>query len=242
MKTVEILGIPFLNTTMNGMIDTLKNRVNKQEKTFVVTANPEIVMHALEDKQYEQILKEKADYVIADGIGVIRGAQLLGTPLPERVPGVEILANLLQFANEAGKSVYFVGAKPEVVEMAVANTKKTYPNVKIAGFHHGFFKDGEDGAILADIKEKQPDLVFVGLGFPRQERWIANAMEQCEKGIFMGVGGSIDILAGTVKRAPKVWQTLNIEWLYRLVKQPSRWRRMLVLPQFMMKVVKVKRG
>ncbi|MEC1770267.1 WecB/TagA/CpsF family glycosyltransferase [Schinkia azotoformans] len=234
-KFVSILGVNFINTNMNDMVERLKERMQSGQKGFVVTANPEIVMKALEDPTYKKYV-EKADYVTADGIGVVKGAQILGKPLLERVAGYDLMRNLLTVLNEKKLKLYMLGAQEETIEKAVQTIKVEYPDLEIAGYHHGFFK-WEDPAIINEIKETQPDLILVALGMPRQEKWIAEHIDHVEKGVFIGVGGSFDVVAGTVKRAPEVWQKLNLEWFYRLLKQPSRWRRMLALPHFALKVV-----
>lgn len=234
-ETVTILGVDFINTTHEKMVKTLHDHVQKNEKTFVVTANPEIVLHANEDKTYKNYLNI-ADYITADGIGIVKAAKLMGKPLPERVTGFDMFMSLLNVANENHYSIYLLGAREEVLEAAKEKIKVQFPNANIVGSHHGFFQ-WEDAAIPNEIKKLQPDFIFVALGFPRQEKWIAEHIQLFNKGIFMGIGGSFDVLAGTVKRAPVVWQKLNIEWLYRLLQQPTRWRRMLALPNFAMKVL-----
>jgi N-acetylglucosaminyldiphosphoundecaprenol N-acetyl-beta-D-mannosaminyltransferase len=237
-NTVRILGVDFINSTLNDFLNTLSGHLDKEEKTFVVTANPEIVMKVREDATYRAIV-EKADYVTADGIGVVKAAGLLGKPLPERVTGFETFTGLLEIADQKGYSVYLLGAKDEVLQRTIAEIMTRYPNVKIAGAHHGFF-DWEDDHIPKEIQRTKPDLVFTALGVPRQELWIGQHIHQFEKGIFMGIGGSFDVLAGAVQRAPEVWQKLNLEWAYRLVKQPSRWKRQLSLPHFALKVIQQK--
>ncbi|WP_374723507.1 WecB/TagA/CpsF family glycosyltransferase [Calidifontibacillus erzurumensis] len=233
-KFVSILGVNFIHTTMKDMVTRLRERLLNEQKTFVVTANPEIVMKTLEDATYKKYV-DQADYVTADGIGVVKGAQILGKPLPERVAGYDLMRNLLAVLNEEKLKLYMLGAQEETIEKAVETVKREYPNLQLVGYHHGFF-NWEDPSIINEIKEKKPDLVLVALGVPRQEKWIAEHLEEVEKGVFIGVGGSFDVLAGTVKRAPEIWQKLNLEWFYRLLKQPSRWRRMLALPHFALKV------
>jgi N-acetylglucosaminyldiphosphoundecaprenol N-acetyl-beta-D-mannosaminyltransferase len=238
-KKIDVLGVPFLYTKLDQFVKTLCEHADKGEKKFVVTANPEIVMLARENKEFNELV-QKADYVTADGIGVVKGAAMLGTPLPERVPGYDTLLGLLREANETKRSIYMLGAQEEVIEKAVARIRHDYPNVQIAGYHHGFF-DWEDDTIPNQIRETKPDFIFVALGAPRQEKWIQQHFYTMEKGVFMGVGGSFDALAGTMKRAPEIWQKLHLEWFYRLLKQPSRWRRMLALPHFVLEVRKEKR-
>jgi N-acetylglucosaminyldiphosphoundecaprenol N-acetyl-beta-D-mannosaminyltransferase len=235
---INILNLVFDSTTRENLLNVLTNRIEKKEKTFLVTANPEIVMHANEDAEYLDIVQQ-ADFVIADGIGVIIGSKLIGKPLPERIPGFELMQDLLKIGNDKGWSAYFLGAKRDVIEKAVANIMETYPNLKISGYHDGYF-NWEDNVIPGAISQTKPDLIFVALGFPRQEKFIATNLPQFEKGLFIGVGGSFDVVAGAVKRAPVIWQKLNLEWLYRLIKQPSRWRRMLALPAFIIRMLVIR--
>lgn len=235
---VSILGVEFINTTMDEMVNKLLSHTANKEKAFVVTANPEIALYAYENKNYRELLT-KADYVTADGIGVVKAAGLLGQPLPERVTGFDMFMKLLEAANEQSYSIYLYGAKDVVLEKTIANIKKNYPNAKVVGSHHGYI-DWENNCVADEIQKLKPDFVFLALGFPRQEQWVAKNIDKFDSGVFMGVGGSFDVLAGVVNRAPVVWQKLNVEWLYRLIQQPTRWRRMLALPIFMGKVLKQK--
>lgn len=236
---VRILDVPFINTTHRAFIDTLVERALTNQKTFVVTANPEIVMHAQEDKSYKDLL-ERVDYITADGIGIVKAAQLIGQPLPERVSGYDIMMDLLKEADARNLKVFLLGASETTNEQAAERVRQDFPGIDLVGNQHGFF-DWNDPSLAERIKEAQPDFVFVALGFPRQELWIDQHFNQFEKGIFIGVGGSLDVLSGNVQRAPEIWQKMNLEWFYRLVKQPSRWKRMLVLPQFAL-VMLQKRG
>ena len=237
-KKVDVLGIEFDHTTKKETIHTLKKRIMETKKTFIVTANPEIVMHAQRDPQYKKTL-QSADYIIPDGIGVIMGAKLLKNPLPERIPGFDLMKDLLHLANKESLRVFFLGAREEVLNKAIDNVKRDYPGIQVAGCHHGFFEEN-DSEVVSMVKESSPDMVFVALGFPRQERWIHNNYHLFQKGIFMGVGGSFDVLSGTIKRAPELWRKLNIEWLYRLIKQPQRWKRMAFLPLFILKILRTR--
>ncbi|RZT21549.1 WecB/TagA/CpsF family glycosyltransferase [Fictibacillus sp. BK138] len=237
-NTVRILGVDFVNSTLFEFLNTLSGHLEREEKTFVVTANPEIVMKVREDANYRAVV-EKANYVTADGIGVVKAAGILGKPLPERVTGFETFMGLLQTANERGYSVYLLGAQDEVLQKTVAEIMTQFPNVKIAGAHHGFF-DWNDDHIPNEIQRTKPDLIFTALGVPRQELWIGQNMDKFEKGVFMGIGGSFDVLAGAVQRAPEFWRKMNLEWAYRLMKQPSRWKRQLSLPHFALKVIQQK--
>lgn len=232
---IDIIHTSFNIITRSQLITELLNKVNHSEKTFLVTANPEIVYYAEKHSTYQQILN-KADYVIADGYGVILASKIIGEPLPERIPGFEVMNELLALGDTYGWSAYFLGAKREVIEQAVLNIKDQYPNLKISGYRDGYFVESEQ--INQEIKNMKPDLVFVALGFPKQETWIFENYSEMEKGLFIGVGGSFDVIAGVVKRAPLFWRKMNLEWFYRLIKQPSRWKRMLVLPIFVLKIIK----
>ncbi|UOQ94419.1 WecB/TagA/CpsF family glycosyltransferase [Halobacillus shinanisalinarum] len=228
---VEIKGIPFIKVSNQQLLDDhLYPALKAKRKTFIVTANPEIVMEAEDNNTYKQIIKQ-ADYVVADGIGVVIGSKLIGNPLPERIAGYDLMQQLLERANQERLSCYFLGSNEVVLGKAVENIANIFPDLVVAGKHHGYF-DLDDAAVADAIERTQPDIIFVGLGFPNQEKWIHRYYSQFNHGLFMGVGGSLDGLAGYVKRAPKIWQKLNVEWLYRLIKQPSRWKRMLQLPRF----------
>ncbi|MDQ0254510.1 N-acetylglucosaminyldiphosphoundecaprenol N-acetyl-beta-D-mannosaminyltransferase [Evansella vedderi] len=238
MDKVNILGVEVSAMTHDQTINTLIDAVDNDKKKFVVTANPEIILHAYENRDYFQELS-KADIITADGIGVVKGAKLLGRSIPERVTGFDLFISLLRKADQKGNSIYLLGAKEAVLNKTVTYIEEQYPNIKIVGKHNGYF-DWEDPSIAKEIAGKKPDFVFVALGFPRQEKWIGKYIEQFNKGVFIGIGGSFDVLAGEVKRAPEIWQRLNLEWLYRLMKQPSRWRRMLALPRFVFKLYSYK--
>lgn len=227
-----IMGIPFKNITKNELLhDHLAPRLAEEKKTHVVTANPDIVMQTRKDASYKEVVQQ-ADIVSADGIGIIYAAKMMGQPLKERIPGVELVDDLLHLAEEKGYSCYFLGAEESVNERAVAQIKKTFPQLRVAGNHHGYF-DLAEATIAGDIAAVKPDIIFVALGAPKQEMWISTYKERFDKGLFIGVGGSFDIYAGAVKRAPNIWIKLNLEWLHRIVVQPSRLGRIWSAVWFM---------
>lgn len=239
LDKVPVLGVSFDNKTKETFLKELMDRICHNKKTFVVTANPEIVMYAKKNADYMSLLNE-ADYIAADGIGIIKGAKILETPIVERVAGFDLLTNLLEKASQQGSRVYFLGAKEDVLQSAVQNVQKKYPSIQIVGSRNGYF-DFSDSSIIEAVQATQPDMVFVALGFPKQEQWIHQYMTTASKGLLMGVGGSFDVLSGKSKRAPKLFIDLNIEWLYRLIKQPTRLKRMMVLPQFLLEVKREKK-
>jgi N-acetylglucosaminyldiphosphoundecaprenol N-acetyl-beta-D-mannosaminyltransferase len=231
----EVLGYNFVNNSMDELMNELEIRISNSHKTFIVTANPEILTYAHSNPSYERTLK-RANYIIPDGAGIIMASKILGNSLQERLAGFDLMERLLHLSNQKKLSIYFLGAKPKVIKLAVENIKYKYPNINIAGYYHGYFKDGENKRIIATIKRKNPDIVLVGLGFPKQEKWISENSENFNKGIFIGLGGCFNVWAGVAKRAPKIWRDLNMEWLYRVFKQPSRAKRIIAIPIFLNRV------
>ncbi|EUJ32699.1 teichoic acid biosynthesis protein A [Listeria floridensis FSL S10-1187] len=230
-KTVDILDIPFYRTTQERFIDELLRDAENEYRRFVVTANPEIVMSAKNDIEFKKVVQQ-ADYITADGIGIIMAAEKLGLPLSERVTGFDTMIGILKQAADKKMKIFFLGAKPEVSKALPVMLSKNYPELEVVGCRHGYFTEEENEAIVAEIQAGEPDFIFVALGSPTQEKWIESHLSAFSKGIFMGVGGSFDILSGTVKRAPKIMIKLRLEWLYRIATNPSRWRRFLALPRF----------
>lgn len=239
-KFVEILTIPFIDSNMdefmNGMIYP---RLMNQEKTFVVTANPEIVEYANEHQDYKDIIIS-ADYITPDGVGIIMASKWLNQPLQERITGFDLMNQLFRVADEKALKVYLLGAEENVIEAAALKVKELYPGLELVGYNHGYI-DIKDDTLPKSIAELEPDIILTALGFPRQEKWVSRHYALFNKGLFMGVGGSFDVLAGKVNRAPVFWQKMRLEWLYRLIQQPSRWKRMLALPRFVLKVRRLRK-
>lgn len=235
---VEIFNIPFINMKKEDILKILEQRVAENKKTYVVTANAEIVMYAKENVSYFNIIT-KADYIVPDGIGVVKGAQILKKEIKERVPGIELMVDLLKIANKFNQKVYFYGAKNEVIEKMIKRIKSDYPNINIVGYSNGYINDS-DNKITDEIINLEPDYIFVAKGAPLQDEWINKVIQKTDKGLFMGVGGSFDVLAGEVKRAPEIWQKLNLEWLYRIAGDPKRWKRSMALPKFVIEVLKLR--
>lgn len=231
------MGIPFKDITKSGLIyDHLAPRLAAEKKTFVVTGNPDIVMQTRKNPAYKKVLQEEADIVVADGIGVIHAAKIMGKPLKERIPGVEVVEDLMHLCVEKGYSCYFLGAEQSVNERAVAQIKEKFPQLRIAGSHHGFF-DMNDSSIATTVAATKPDVIFIALGAPKQEMWTSSYIDRFEKGTFIGVGGSLDVFAGEVKRAPAFWIKLNLEWFYRIMTQPSRIKRIWSSFWFMILII-----
>lgn len=232
---VNVLGVAVDKLTLNEALQRVEAFLKEDRLHLIVTANPEIIMLARQDEQFAKILKQ-ADLVTADGIGLLIGARILGETLPERVTGIDLSSGIFRLAREKGWSFYLLGAAPGVAEAAAAQLVDKYPGLKITGWNHGYFQDSEP--ILRDIEAKRPDILLVALGMGRQEKWVWEHGHRLPVKLAIGVGGSLDVYAGRVQRAPELFQRLGLEWLYRLVRQPSRLGRMLVLPVFLWKVLK----
>jgi len=234
---INVLGVRFDNVTPEEALERGAQLMTQPGFHYVVTPNPEFVLAAEKDKEFQDVLNG-ADLVIPDGIGVIYSAKLLGTPLKSRVPGIEFSAGMLAHMDKVGGRVFLLGAKPGVAEQAAANISKDYPNLIICGTHDGYFK--EDEPVVQIIKESSADLLFVCLGAPRQEKFMAKYGPEMGVKLAMGLGGSLDVYAGVVERAPERWQKLNLEWAYRLVKEPKRIGRMAKLPLVLVKAAKTR--
>lgn len=207
----------------------------------VVTINPEMILAAQKSTEFSQIIND-AELVIPDGIGVQIGLQIMGHKV-KRIPGIEFGYSLLEKYSIAGKRVALVGAKPEVIALAVKNLKDKMPNLNIVYSHDGYFSD--DNEIIKGLVESSADLILIALGSPKQEFFISKLKSHMPKSLMVGLGGSFDVWAGVVKRAPKIYQKLGLEWLYRTVKEPQRFKRIFpTLPLFLLKVLKerVSRG
>lgn len=235
MPKVNIFGVPVSRLGFRDTIDLLADAVESRKPHQVITVNPIMVMTAVESPRYMQILNT-AELVIPDGAGVVWAAQYAGTPVHERVPGIEIMQELLRKAQQRQWRVYLLGASSEVITAAVEKLKLQYPGLAIAGFRDGYFSAEEDEQVVEAIRQAKPDLLFVGRSADNQEPWIAAHKEALGVPVMMGVGGSFDIISGRLKRAPRIFLKLKLEWFYRLLQEPYRYRRMLVLPRFVMKV------
>jgi len=238
MKKEVILGVPFDALSFNEALSTLAGFLNSSGNHLAVTPNPEAVMLAQRDKNFMEII-QKADLVLPDGIGIIIAAKLLRLPIRERVPGFDIAVALLN--NTAGNvKVYLLGAAPGIAEVAAKNLQAK--GIQVCGARDGYFDQGREEEILDEINSLKPDILIIGMGMPKQEDWAHKNFSKLPCKITMCLGGSIDILAGNVKRAPKLMRAVGLEWLYRLISQPSRARRMLDLPRFIAAVLRLALG
>jgi len=238
---VRILGVYFAQLTFAQALDKLWDYLYDPLKRnhLVVTPNPEGVMQARRNTSFALAL-DMANLRLADGTGIVLASRWLGRPLPQRVRGVDITFALFKRAkSERPLTAFFLGAAPGVAEKAKRRMEARYPGVQVVGTQHGFFSPEEEPRILADIKRAKPDVLLVCLGMPRAEIW-ANKHRDLPVRLTLCVGGTLDIMSGNVKLAPPLWRKLGLEWLYRLFKQPSRFKRMLDIPRFVWAVIRSK--
>ena len=222
MKEIAtILGVPVVPYTMDEAVTKLTQDTLQRKRNFVVTANAEIIMMAQDDKDYKTLLAETAD---------------LGYTVPERVAGYDLYLRLLEEAARNKIPVYFFGGKPGIAEEAAAEGKRRWPGLHVAGCRNGYFSAEEEPEIIEDINRSGAAMLFAALGAPKQEKWLAQYRDRLKPSLLMGIGGSFDVLAGKMQRAPKWMQDAKLEWLFRLMKQPSRFGRMLALPKFVFAV------
>ena len=223
---------------MEEAIATGARLVDEAGFHYVVTPNPEIVNLARTSREYGEILNG-ADLVLPDGIGILYAGRILKTPLRERVPGIDFAAGLLEELARRGARLYLLGAKPGVAHAAGERLEKAYPGLVICGTGDGYFTESE--AVVQALRDTRAEACFVCLGAPKQERWMTQYGPQSGVHLMVGLGGALDVFSGQVNRAPKVWQKLGLEWLYRLLRQPSRVGRMAKLPLFLVSAWRVRR-
>ena len=231
---IDVMGVLFDNVTMDEALLEAKKILEQDQAQYVVTPNSEIVYEAMHSEELCGLLNDAA-LVLPDGAGVVLGSKLLKKPLKEKVAGVDFADNLLALLAETGGSVYLLGSKPGVAELAAEKMLEKHPGLTIAGLADGYFKD--EAPVIEKINAANADVLFVCLGAPKQEKFMAAHKNELNVKLMAGLGGSLDSFAGTVKRAPKWMIKLSLEWLYRLIKEPKRLGRMMRLPKFLWAVV-----
>ena len=234
MKT-DVLGVNYDNVTMEEALELGRQLLQGDRAAYCVTPNAEMAYEALHDREFCDLLNGAA-LVLPDGAGVVLGAKILKTPLKQKVAGIEFAQNLLPILAETGSKLYLLGSKPGVAELAAEKMLQKHPALQICGMRDGYFKD--EGEVVQGINEAKADVVFVCLGAPKQEQFMQRHQQDLQIKLMIGLGGTLDGIAGTVKRAPKWMIKLQLEWLYRLIKQPKRFGRMLRLPKFIFAAVK----
>ncbi len=235
-NTVDILGVGFSPLGVEKSAEYILKFTEEDGFHYVFTPNSEMVMAAVKDEEFKDILNS-ADLLTADGIGIIYASKILGSPIRERAAGYDISLKVIEKMALGGKKLYLFGAAPGVAETARKNLEEKFPGIEIVGIHDGYFDAEEETRVILDINEKEPDVLFVCLGSPKQEKWIFANKDKLRARVAMGLGGCLDVYAGNVKRAPDIYIKLGLEWMYRLMKEPKRFFRMLALPKFMIKVI-----
>ena len=235
MKTETILGIKVSNTSIKEICDDVVDSVKRNQKMFITSINPEIIMHGVENAEHKKILNS-ATHSLPDGIGVIFASKILRGKIKERIAGIDCAENLCKTASENNLKVFLYGAKNGVAKKAQKNLEEKYPNLNIVGIMDGYEKD--ESKIVEAINNSKANIVLVALGGGKQEEWIYHNLEKVNAQVFQCVGGSFDVFSGNSKRAPKIMQKLGIEWLFRLMKEPSRFKRQAKIPKFILLVFK----
>ena len=230
-----VLGIQVNTESYDDLLPIVFEQIEKEQKSLIVAINPEKIIKAKEDPALKTLLNN-AEFQIPDGIGVILASKIQKGHITSRVTGVDMMLRLCEEAAKRGKPIFLYGGKPGVADKAAEKLKELYPMIQIAGTQDGYEKDNQK--VLDKINKAKPDLLFVAMGSPKQENWINSNRGQLYPTIYQGVGGSFDVLAGTVKRAPEAFQKVGMEWFYRLMKEPQRIKRQIALPLFLLEVAR----
>lgn len=236
-ERLEILGVGIDKVNSQQALQKIREFIASGKPHQIVTANAEIIYQASKNKKMKDIIN-RAQLVTADGSGVVWASRQLKQPLEQRVTGIDLVNSICAQSAKENWKIYILGSAPGVASEAAKNICKTFPGCNIVGTHHGYFHAQEEKEILEELVQLKPDILFVALGAPKQEYWIAEHLSELGIPVGMGIGGSMDVLSGNVKRAPKWMQKMSLEWLYRLLIQPSRFKRVLALPKFMLAVKK----
>lgn len=232
---IDVMGVKFDNVTMQEALDRARELIARPGADYCVTPNAEIVYEAMHDADFAGLVNDAA-LVLPDGAGVVLGAKILKTPLKQKVAGIDFAANLLGVLEQTGGRLYLLGSKPGVAEQAAEKMLEKHPRLQICGMADGYFKD--EAPVVEKINAAKPDVLFVCLGAPKQEKFMRAHQQDLQVSFMIGLGGSLDGFAGNVRRAPKWMIKLQLEWLYRLLKEPKRIGRMMRLPKFLLAVYK----
>lgn len=232
---VEILGVPVASLTMAQAVAQAERWMDERTGALIATANAEMIMNATRDEELMEILRA-ADLVVPDGAGTVWAAHHLGHAMPERVAGYDLTQALLKRAPEKNRRVFFFGSAPGVAEKAKRKVESLYPGIWVVGVRNGYFSEADEPGIIREIREAKPDLLLAALGVPKQEKWLKKHKDELGVPVSIGVGGTLDVMAGTAKRAPVWMQKAKLEWLFRGILQPKRAGRLLALPKFVFRV------
>ncbi len=234
---IEILGYPIYSGYKKEILNDIEEIVSSEGCVHIVSGNPEVLYQGLFEKPLYENFTSKRSLIIPDGVGVIFSAKVKGLKVKEKIAGIEVMQDIISYCNRKDKSIYLLGSKDSIVRKCKVNIEATYKDINVVGYKDGYFDLDNCDDIIEDINKCNPDVLFVAMGCPRQERFIIKHMDKLHCKLFMGVGGSFDILAGELKRAPKWMITFGIEWLYRILKEPFRIKRMKSIPKFMIRAI-----
>ena len=230
-QTLDIIGVPVDKVTMAEALEKLKLFLTEDRVHAIYTPNAEIMYDAHKDPHLKAILKQ-ADLLIADGAGVVLASKILGRPLPEKVPGFDLVKNSFGMPWERKIRYFLFGSKPGIAEKARDKILGDYPGVEVVGLRNGYFTPEEDEEIVRQINDSGADILLVALGAPKQEKWIHDHRDTLKVRVCIGCGGTLDVFAGNMGLAPAFFRNNGLEWLYRLYKEPRRYKRMLKLPKY----------
>lgn len=237
MKTVNIFECNVAALTMQETIENIEKYIKQRKPIQHVVINAGKVVLMEKDKELKRVI-QKCPLINADGQSIVWASKFLNKPLPERVAGIDLMENMVRISNEKGYRIYFFGAKEDVVKKVIAIYKEKYPNLQVAGYRNGYFKEEDNDDIVEDMKKSKADILFVAFSSPKKEFWLAKNMNKISIPFCMGVGGSFDVVAGVTKRAPVWMQKSGLEWFYRFIQEPKRmWKRYLVGNSKFIKIV-----
>ena len=239
IERVEILGVKVDAVTMAEAVGRVENLIAEKKSSLVATANAEMILNATHDAELKKFLNA-ADLVVPDGAGTVWAARHLGKQMPERVAGFDLVQELMKISPARGIKFFLFGAAPGIADKAKLKAEALYPGIKIVGTRNGYFKPEDEPEIISQIKNSRADILLAALGVPKQEKWLFKYKDELKVPVSIGVGGTFDVMAGVVRRAPLWMQKARLEWLFRAMLQPSRAGRLLALPKFVWKVHKQK--
>ena len=231
-RRLNIMGVPVMSSSMDSLLNIVKYYLKDGKKHSIFTPNAEMIMAALEDKDFMEVLKS-SDFNLPDGSGVVLASKIIGFPIKGKIAGVDFSSACMDLDIGRKIRIYLFGGKPGIAEAAAENLEDKHPNIEIVGMRNGYFTEEDSDSIIYDINRARADFLLVALGCPKQEKWIYENISKINSKVSIGVGGSLDVFAGQVKRAPKFFIKFNLEWLYRLIKEPKRIGRMMKIPKFL---------
>lgn len=238
-ERIEILGVPIDCVNMEQSLEVIDEMVQEGKAKTVIAVNPEKIVKARHDPRLLDLLRSSG-LLIPDGIGAVIAAKILSGESVSRVPGSELMPAICERSIKKGYKLFLLGAAPEVNEKAVDVLSRTYPGINIVGHQHGYYSEDEVQSLIESINDSEADILFVALGSPRQELWMEEYLPKLNIKVCQGVGGTFDVIAGNVKRAPALFRRIHLEWLYRLLSQPKRMLRQTALPKFVYLVFRQK--